>query len=134
MIRHFYKRFNFGDWRLTALKINLGCQLLGLMLPVVMFPLMIFTFISCAGNIMFVVSYLIFATWLWAMIPAVLYANRETPLKAAWAFVSALYSLFALSWVCFYSWITMNNPGWMTRSVSKDEEMKKTAVRGVHGN
>ena len=134
MIRHFYKRFSFGDWRLTALKINLGCQLLGLMLPVIMFPLMIFTFVSCAGNIMFVVSYLIFATWLWAMIPAVLYANRETPLKAAWAFISALYSLFALSWVCFYSWITMNNPGWMTRSVPKDEEMKKTAVRGVHGN
>ena len=133
MVRHFYKRFNFGDWRLTALKINLGCQLLGLMLPTVMFPLMIFSFIANAGNIMFVLSYAIFATWLWAMIPAILYAHRETPLKAAWAFVCALFSLFALSWVCLYSWITMNNPTWMTRNISKDEELK-TTVRGVHGN
>ena len=133
MIRHFFKRFDFGDWRLTALKINLLCQLLGLMLPVVMFPLMIFCFISNAGNIMFLLSYAIFATWLWATIPAVLYAHRETPLKAAWAFVCALFSLFALSWVCLYSWITMNNPGWMTRSVPKDRKMK-TSVRGVHGS
>ena len=133
MIRHFYKRFNFGDWRLTALKVNLVCQLLGLMLPVIMFPLMIFTFIVNAGNIMFVLSYAIFVTWLWAMIPAVLYAHRETPLKAAWAFISALFSLFALSWVCLYSWITMNNPGWMTRNAANDKKLK-TTVRGVHGN
>ena len=133
MIRHFYKRFNFGDWRLTALKINLVCQLLGLMLPVVMFPMMIFTLIYCAGNLLFMASYSLFFTWLWATIPAVLYAHRETPLKAAWAFVSALFSLLALSWVCIYSWITMNNPGWMTRDISKKDEME-TAVRGVHGN
>lgn len=133
MIRHFYKRFKFGDWRLAALKVNLVCQLLGLMLPVVMFPLMIYTFIINAGNIMFVLSYAIFATWLWAMIPAVLYAHRETPLKAAWAFISALFSLFALSWVCMYSWLTMNNPGWMTRNAAKNKKIE-TAVRGVHGN
>ena len=133
MIRHFYKRFNFGDWRLTALKINLVCQLLGLMLPVIMFPLMIFTLVHCAGNLLFMASYSLFFTWLWATIPAVLYAHRETPLKAAWAFVSALFSLLALSWICIYSWITMNNPGWMTRDISKKDEME-TAVRGVHGN
>lgn len=133
MIRHFYKRFNFGDWRLTALKINLVCQLLGLMLPVIMFPLMIFTLVHCAGNLLFMASYSLFFTWLWATIPAVLYAHRETPLKAAWAFVSALFSLLALSWICIYSWITMNNPGWMTRDISKKDEIE-TAVRGVHGN
>ena len=133
MIRHFYKRFNFGDWRLTALKVNLVCQLLGLMLPVIMFPLMIYTLIHCSGNLLFMASYSLFFTWLWATIPAVLYAHRETPLKAAWAFVSALFSLIALSWVCIYSWITMNNPGWMTRDISKKENVETTA-QGAHSN
>ena len=133
MIRHFYKRFNFGDWRLTALKVNLVCQLLGLMLPVLLFPLMIFTLVYYSHNLLFMLNYSIFFTWLWAIIPAVLYAHRESPLKAAWAFFSAIFSLFALSWICIYSWITMNNPGWMTRDISKKDEME-TTVRGVHSN
>lgn len=133
MIQHFYKRFRFGDWRLFALKLNLTCQLLGLMLPVVMLPLTVFTLFYCAHNLTFMFVYTVFATWLWAMIPAVLYANRETPLKAAWAFVYAIFSLFALSWVCFYSWITMNNPGWMTRNISKKDKVE-VEVRGVHGS
>ena len=78
-------------------------------------------------------NYTVFITWLWAMIPAVLYAHRETPLKAAWAFISAVFSLFALSWVCIYSWITMSNPGWMTRDISKKDDAEVT-VRGVHSN
>ena len=133
MIRHFYKRFSFGDWRLTALKVNLFCQLLGLLLPVLLFPLMIFTLVYYAHNLLFMMSYSIFFTWLWAMIPAVLYAHRETPLKAAWAFVCAIFSLFALSWICIYSWITMSNPGWMTRDITKKDELE-TTVRGVHSN
>ena len=133
MIRHFYKRFNFGDWRLTALKVNLVCQLLGLMLPVLLFPLMIFTLVYYSHNLLLMLNYSIFFTWLWAIIPAVLYAHRESPLKAAWAFFSAIFSLFALSWICIYSWITMNNPGWMTRDISKKDEME-TTVRGVHSN
>lgn len=133
MIRHFYKRFSFSDWRLLALKINLFCQLLGLLLPLLMLPLTIFTIFYCIHNFVFMLNYTVFITWLWAMIPAVLYAHRETPLKAAWAFISAVFSLFALSWVCIYSWITMNNPGWLTRDISKKDDVEVT-VRGVHSN
>ena len=70
MIGHFFRRLDFGDWRLLALKINLVCQLLGLLLPVIMFPFMIFTLVYCAHNLLFIFNYSVFITWLWAMIPA----------------------------------------------------------------
>ena len=133
MIRHFYKRLDLGDWRLFMLKINLTCQLLGLILPLVTLPFFIFTIAYYSCSIIQLSIYVLFATWIWAIIPAVLYAHRESPLKAAWAFVCAIISLFALSWVCIYSWITMNNPQWMTRDAGKKEN-PEVKVRGVEGN
>lgn len=132
MIRHFYKKFHFGDLRLFALKINLVCQLLGLIMPMISLPLFIYAIAANISNLPLLFSYILFATWLWAAIPAVLYAHRESPLKAAWAFICAFISLFALSWICIYSWITMNNPQWMTRNSKKEDAEVK--VRSVSGN
>ena len=133
MIRHFYKKFDFGNWRLLALKINLFCQLMGLILPLISMPLLICIAIMNIHNIPLLISYALFATWIWAIIPAVLYAHRESPLKAAWAFICAVFSLFALSWICVYSWITMNNPQWLTRAPVKKDD-KQIEVRNAHGN
>ena len=132
MIRHFCRKFHFGDLRLLALKINLVCQLLGLVMPIVSLPLFLYAIVANIGNLPLMLSYVLFATWLWAAIPAVLYAHRESPLKAAWAFICAFISLFALSWICIYSWITMNNPQWMTRGGKNESSDVK--IRSVQGN
>lgn len=133
MLRHFYKKFDFGNWRLLALKINLVCQLLGLILPLFSLPILVFIAIVNIQNIPLLISYALFVTWIWAIIPAVLYAHRESPLKAAWAFICAVFSLFALSWICIYSWLTMNNPQWLTRAPTKKDE-KQIEVRSAHGS
>ena len=65
---------------------------------------------------------------MWATIPAVLYARRETPLKAIWAFIYSTFSLLALSWVCIYSWFTMKNSNWLTREINGGNEKSAAEI------
>ena len=121
MIKHFFRKFDLTDMRRTVLQFNLFCQLFGLLMAFLIVPCMLYTFIAYSHNLPFIISYTFVTTWMWATIPAVLYARRETPLKAIWAFIYSTFSLLALSWVCIYSWFTMKNSNWLTRDISSKE-------------
>jgi hyaluronan synthase len=121
MFKHFIKRFPCRTLRLNILQFNLVFQLLGLILPLLATPLTIWTLIAGFGNIVVILSYIIAITWVWATIPALLYAERESPLKALLAFAVGVFNLLALSWICAYSWLTVRNSKWMTRDAGKNK-------------
>ena len=68
---------------------------------------------------------------LWATVPALLYAEKESPVKALLAFAVGIFSIVALSWICAYSWFTVRNSKWMTRDVKKDDEQLCSGVRRI---
>jgi hypothetical protein len=53
----------------------------------------------------------------WSLLPAVIYARRNSATGAMWAFVYGVFSLIALSWICAYSILTLRNSSWLTREV-----------------
>ena len=128
MIRHFAKKFPPKSFRLALLQFNLVFQLLGLLLPLFALPAFVIFLFNGGYNLQIMSSYLISISWVWATVPALLYAERESPLKALWAFAVGIFSLFALSWICAYSWITMRNSKWMTRELRNKEETNHSAA------
>ena len=121
MIKHFAKRFPARNWRLTVLQFNLVFQLLGLTLPLLTLPTLATVFAAGMHNADIVVNYLIAVCWVWATVPAILYAERESPVKALLAFAVGIFNLIALSWICIYSWLTVRNSKWMTRDTQKND-------------
>ena len=128
MIRHFAKKFPPKSFRLALLQFNLVFQLLGLLLPLFALPAFVIFLFNGGYNLQIMSSYLISISWVWATVPALLYAERESPLKALWAFAVGIFNLFALSWICAYSWITMRNSKWMTRELRNKEETNHSAA------
>lgn len=126
MVGHFFRKH--GGFRITALKINIVCQLFSLITPLLLLPSTIYLICTHGDNLIFILYYMVVAAWLWASIPAILYAQRESPLKSLWAFVYAIFGLLALSWICTYSWITMNNSKWMTRNSKKADTSEVESV------
>jgi len=127
MIGHFFRRFDFTDFRLTALQITLICQLLGLTLPVILLPCTFYVLFT-VSSLLFFATYTLIISWFWATIPAILYAQRETPLKAVWAFFYAGYNFLALSWIGTYAWFTVGNSRWMTRDLARKENRQDLTV------
>lgn len=121
MIRHFAKKFPPRNWRLAALQFNLIFQLLGLLLPVMALPTLLTVIIAGMQSADVMINYLVVVSWVWATVPAILYAERESPLKALLAFAVGVFNLVALSWICIYSWLTVRNSKWMTREVQKSD-------------
>ncbi len=121
MLKHFAKRFPPRSRRLAALQFNLVFQLLGLLLPVLALPTLLTVVIAGMQNADLLVNYLILVSWIWATVPAILYAERESPVKALLAFAVGIFNLVALSWICIYSWLTVRNSKWMTREVQKSD-------------
>ena len=107
---------------MNVLMFNLTFQLLNLTLPLIGAPMLAWMLIGNWSALSLAGSYILTVTWLWAIIPALLYAERESPLKALMAFVVGIFNLVALSWICAYSWITMRNSKWMTRNIKKQDE------------
>jgi len=119
MCQHFFRTFP-KSWRIAALQLNLIFQLSGLILPLCSIPVLFWLIIFEPETLPMLGAYAIAICWLWATIPALLYAEKESPLKAVLAFGVGLFNLVALSWICAYSWITMRNSKWMTREVKKE--------------
>ncbi len=122
MIKHFIKLMPCKKLRMNVLMFNLTFQLLNLTLPLIGAPMLAWMLIGNWSALSLAGSYILAVTWLWAIIPALLYAERESPLKALMAFVVGIFNLVALSWICAYSWITMRNSKWMTRNIKKQDE------------
>ena len=122
MVKHFAKRFPAKSLRLGVLQFNLVFQLLGLLLPITAVPSVLVALATNLQSLEMTVYYLAGISWVWAAVPALLYAERESPLKAMLAFAVGIFNIIALSWICVYSWFTVRNSKWMTRDVKKSEE------------
>ena len=95
-------------------------QLLLLIMPLSSLPMILYFSFLSPEALPTIALYAIASSCLWATIPALIYAEKESPLKAFFAFAVALFNLIALSWICIYSWITMRNSKWMTREVKTE--------------
>ena len=118
MSKHFFSRMP-GSFRILGLELILLFQIFGLIMPLFAFPTLLWIAFDSPESLPMLGAYSLVICWLWASIPAVLYAEKEGPFKAVLAFFVGIFNLLALSWVCAYSWITMRNSKWMTREVKK---------------
>jgi len=130
MLRHFFRAFP-KDFRTAALQLNLFFQLMGLILPLLSIPLLLWLVVFNSFNLPVFIAYTVAISWMWATIPAILYAEKESPFKAILAFFVGIFNLAALSWICAYSWITMRNSKWMTREI-KTADQKESLARSTN--
>ncbi len=128
MLRHFFRAFP-KDFRTAILQCILIGQFAGLLLPLLSIPILLWMIVFAPYTLPMLGAYTFSITWLWATIPAMLYAEKEGPLKASLAFFVGIFNLLALSWVCVYSWITMRNSKWMTREIKKETPEARTEPR-----
>ncbi|MCQ2378228.1 MAG: glycosyltransferase [Victivallaceae bacterium] len=112
-------------WRRLMLQINLLFQNMSVMMPVVFLPSTLAFMIANISNLPLILLIMSFITMAWAMIPAVIYAERYSPLKSIWAFAYSIFFLFGLSWIPFYSLFTMGNGDWMTRELVQQGREKE---------
>ena len=52
-----------------------------------------------------------------ALIPAMIYAVRISPLNAVWALVYSVYNAVLLVWIPIYALFTVRNTRWLTREL-----------------
>ncbi len=109
----FSPKANF-DLCLVVLLVNLVFQSVSILLPAFFLPLLIsglfihplaclqYTFVSCI---------------FWSAIPAWIYAFNYNRREAVWSCVYGFYSIPMLSWISVYSFFTMRNSKWLTRSL-----------------
>lgn len=114
MFRHFFRAFP-DSWRTAAIQLSLLFQLAGLVLPLLALPSLIAVLCKDPNALPMLLLYTLGTCGIWALIPAILYAEKESPRKALLAFAVGIFNLLALSWICAYSWLTMRNSQWMTR-------------------
>jgi len=116
MAKHFLRR-RPRDLRTALIQFILVFQLGGLFLPVLTLPLLPLALPGNLAALQLMAGYAVAVSWMWATIPAILYLERESPVKALYAFAVGLFNLLALSWICVYSWFTVRNSRWMTRDL-----------------
>ena len=98
--------------------IHLAIQILNTVLPAV-FPVLFLTLLFFGPNSSMLLSfcYSIVYGLVGALIPAMIYAKRVSFLQSVWALAFSVYSVFALSWLYFYSFVTVRNSKWLTRAL-----------------
>lgn len=129
-------RYAFGDimhwnWQRIGLQINLVMFNLGILLPVLFLPTSIAFFATHLDQMQFLLSYSCVLAAIWAVVPAMIYANRYSVSKSLWAFAYGVFGIFFLTWVPIYSLFTVKNSSWMTRELDqqgREKEARKTAV------
>ena len=119
MLRHCFSSFP-KYFRTAVMQCILIGQFTGLLLPLISIPVILWIAIRNPETLPTLAAYTVLISWLWATIPAMLYAEKEGPSKAVLAFFVGIFNLLALSWICVYSWITMRNSKWMTREVKTE--------------
>jgi hyaluronan synthase len=110
-------RWSLRDWKWSLFQLNIASQIVGMMLPFVFIPCTIYTLIQFNDHIPFMIYYTFSINSVWSLLPAVIYARRDSATGAMWAFVYGVFSLIALSWICVYSILTLRNSSWLTREV-----------------
>ncbi len=105
--------------RMLVLQLNLLFLDLSILAPLVAIPGTVTFMIIHITNAPMILMMMALAALGWGVIPAVIYAERYSPLKSLWAFGYCLFYFFCLSWVPVYSIFTLRNGSWMTRELSQ---------------
>ena len=109
------RRWSIRDWRWSIFQLNIVSMITGSLLPFIFIPCTIYTFIQFSDHLLFMVYYVFSINSVWSLLPAAIYARRNSKTGALWAFVYGIFSLIALSWICIYSILTLRNSSWLTR-------------------
>ncbi|MCQ2353305.1 MAG: glycosyltransferase family 2 protein [Victivallaceae bacterium] len=124
--------------RMLVLQANLLFLDLSILAPLVAIPGIVSFLIVHLANLPMILMMMLLASLGWAVIPAVIYAERYSPLKSLWAFGYCVFYFFGLSWVPIYSIFTLRNGSWMTRELAQqgreDQAAAKIEAVGVSKN
>ncbi len=123
MFMHVFREFQLSHAQI-GLQYHVLVQCLNTLLPgvfLLMFPVLIF---SCPEMLLpfFYVS--ITGACISALIPVFLYAARESFLLSVWGIVFAVFNIFLLSWIVPFSFLTLRNSHWLTRSPAQGRNVR----------
>ena len=115
MFPYVFRKFSVCDLRTLGLQLHYIAFNLGIITPILFIPVLIVYLTFHFSESMFICSYLILITLMWAIVPAMIYAKRYSLLKSLYAFVYSVFSMFCLSWIPLYGMLTLRNNKWLTR-------------------
>ena len=130
MTKYAFSDIKKWDMLRMGLQLNLIFFDLGMLLPLIFFPTFILFILTHLGNIHYIAAGTAVVSCIWAILPALIYADRYSVKKSLWAFAYAVFGAFFLSWIPGYSLLTVKNSDWMTRELSqqgREEEFCKTS-------
>ncbi len=131
MTRYAFSGIGHWNWQRVGLQINLVMFNLGIFLPIMFLPTSVAFFITHLGQAHLLLSYSCAIASIWAILPAMIYANRYSVSKSLWAFAYGIFGIFFLTWIPLYSLITVKNSSWMTRELSqqgREDQMRDAVV------
>lgn len=117
LLDHVCSRWSIRDWKWSLFQLNIASQIIGMALPFVFIPCTLYTLIQFTDHLPFMIYYTFSINSVWSLLPAVIYARRDSAKGSIWAFVYGVFSLVALSWICMYSILTLRNSSWLTREI-----------------
>lgn len=115
MFPYVFRKFSLFNLRLLGLQLHYIAFNLGIITPIFFIPVLIVYVVFHFSESMFVCSYLMLLTLMWAIVPAMIYAKRYSLFKSLYAFVYSIFSMFCLSWIPLYAVLTLRNNKWLTR-------------------
>ncbi len=115
MFPYVFRKFSLCDLRTLGLQMHYIAFNLGIITPICFIPVLIVYLSFHFSESMFICSYLVLITLMWAIVPAMIYAKRYSLLKSLYAFVYSVFSMFCLSWIPLYGMLTLRNNKWLTR-------------------
>ena len=115
LLKFVTRRWSLTDWKWSLFQLNIASQIIGMTLPFIFIPCTVYTFVQFSDHLLFMIYYIFSINSVWSLLPAAIYARRNSRTGAIWAFVYGVFSLVALSWICIYSLLTLRNSSWLTR-------------------
>lgn len=122
MFLHAFRRFQLCH-RQIGLQCHILFQCLNTLLPGI-FLLMLPGFLFSGPEIFLNLLYIsVVGACISALIPVFLYAVRVSFLSSVWGIVFAVFNIFFLSWIVPFSFVTLRNSSWLTRSAVQKKIM-----------
>lgn len=124
MFKHVYTHKVSFDHRNLGLQIHLLIQIVNTVLPAIFPLLFLVLFLLGPDSMALSLCYSIIYGLVGALIPAMIYAKRVSFLQSVWALAFSVYSVFAISWIYIYSFLTMRNSKWLTRDLPQQRPVR----------
>ena len=116
MFPYVFGRISLKNPRSLGLLLHYLAFNAGILTPVVFIPVAITCLIFNFSASLVLATYLLLVTMLWAVVPALVYARKKSPLYALHAFTYGIFVLLFLNWIPLYALLTLKNNRWLTRT------------------